>query len=154
MHLGRYAHSNYDGVTVADANAGDNGVATIKDATIHSNINFGMTLRTSDVTVKDSDISYNGDDGIRILADEVKVTFEGTVSSHHNKGDGILVNKHKTEPYDADIFINGKLNVCENDGKDINNKAPAGDVDFVDSGTLTCDTKDGADIPTCNVCPC
>ena len=132
MNFCRYAHGNYDGVIVADGDSAENGATTIKDATIKSNIRRGMTFRNTDVTVDDSVISYNGEDGIRITGDvlkngvvSTKVTFEGTVSSHNNNKKGIFVGRHTTPPYYADVVVDGMLNTYLNaeDGLFVNGDA-------------------------------
>lgn len=116
MYFCRYAHGNYDGVIVADLDSAEFGATTIKDATIKSNIGRGMTFRNADVTVDDSDISYNGEDGIRITGgdDTVKVTFQGIVSSHHNNKKGIFVGRSTPPPYNADVVVDGVLSTYLN----------------------------------------
>ena len=114
-----------------------------------------------------------------------KVTFEGTVSSYQNGRNGILVGVAGTGTFYAEVTVKGTLNTylneqdglfvgspvdmdpfivadgasfnaCENVGIDIHNKAPTGDVNFVNSGAFTCGSTDGNgkdDIPTCVPCP-
>ena len=183
--MGRYAHDNYDGIIQSDPADGDlliiedvtskNNIRlgmkvlasdiTVKDSVFISNEN-GIV------------ISGEGDS-----ADPTKVTFEGTVSSHGNIESGITVNKadhSDTGDYYAEVTVKGTLNTylngngivvgekidmdftvsdrgsfnsCENTGKDIFN---IGNVDVVNDGTITCDSRGGAsiaDFPDCVDCP-
>ncbi len=151
MQFCRYAHDNYDGVLVVDQAVAVGGDTTIKDATIKNNIRRGMTFRNTDVTVDDSDISYNGEDGIRISGDDelVKVTFEGIVSSHHNNKKGIFVGRHTTPDYNADVVVDGMLNTYLNgeDGIFVNQQSQMNlSFTVADGGSFNSCQNDGFDI--------
>jgi len=103
-----------------------NNTVIIEDVTSKYNVGDGMALRNVDITMKDSTTSYNGQSGITIIGEEAdwptKVTFEGTVSSHHNKIDGIDVGDRINAydlppPWYAQVNVNGVLNTYLN-GKD------------------------------------
>ena len=169
--MGRYAHDNYDGII--QSNPADGDLLIIEDVTSKNNIRLGMIVQASDITVKDS-VFISNEDGIAIQGGEV--TFEGTVSSHGNikhgitlsgnnyaevtvkgtlntylNGNGIVVG----EKIDMDFTVSdrGSFNSCENTRKDIFN---IGNVDVVNDGTITCDSRGGAsiaDFPDCVDCP-
>ena len=189
--MGRYAHDNHNGIWQQDESDGDNLI--VEDVTIKNNRNRGLFVQNSDITVKDSISASNGEHGIAIGAkadnnNPTIVTFQGTISSHQNEKNGVIViaSGSGSGPFYAEVTVEetlntylnkldgitvtskidmdpftvaerASLNACENDRKDINNLAPAGKINFVNSGTLTCDsTGTGAgegDIPDCVPCP-
>ena len=123
----RYAHDNFDGIFVYEPDRVDNFVI-VEDSTSYNNLGNGMTLRDSDITVKDSTFSYSGGSGMRLAADFVdsptKVTFKGEVSSHHNDlGIDLSPGKGSGDVFFADIIVEGVLNTYLNldDGLSITN---------------------------------
>jgi len=119
-----YLHNNGIGIRMGTPDG--NNTVIIEDVTSKYNVGDGMALRNVDITVKDSTTSYNSQSGITIIGEKAawptKVTFEGTVSSHHNKIDGIDVGDRITAldlppPWYAQVNVNGVLNTYLN-GKD------------------------------------
>jgi hypothetical protein len=161
-------------------------VVIIEDVTSKYNVEDGIQIRDSGVTVKDSTFSHNDNQGISIAGGKMsyptQVKFEGTVSSHHNREDGIeVVQTMGGGPY-SDVNVKGVLNTylngqdglqikngaesdftvedhgsfnsCQNNGFDIRN---SGQVTFEGTKGYTCDTKivlGSGDLPdTCTPCP-
>lgn len=172
--FGQICSHNNDGIVQQDPPDTPRDTLIIEDVTSKNNYRRGLAVRDSDITVKDSIFAYNGEDGIRIVADDnpTKVTFKGTVSSHHNKKTGIKVGTGAS-PWLAEVTVEGTLNTylngedgmqvnakivmdpftvadrasfnaCENVRKDLNNFAPTGDVNFENYGTFTCGSTGGA----------
>ena len=141
---------------------------TVKDSIFAYNGEDGIRIEgdknnPTKVTFEGTVSSYqNGRNGILVGVSgpgngpfDAEVTVKGTLNTYLNEQDGLFVGS----PVDMDPFTvadGASFNACENDGIDIQNKAPAGEVNFMNSGAFTCGSTAGNgkdDIPTCAPCP-
>lgn len=131
--VNRYTHDNQDGIRVEFSEVSN--VVIIEDVTSKYNVKDGIQIRDSGVTVKDSTFSHNDNQGIRIAGEEMsyptQVKFEGTVSSHHNREDGIeVVNSGIGGGAYSDVNVKGVLNTYLN-GRDGLVIRPNADSNFI-----------------------
>jgi hypothetical protein len=128
--MSRDALDSQDGISVDAANGGMQGLifptfTKIKDVTSKNNLRDGMQLRGFGIAVKDSTTSHNGRVGISVAGEILLfmvlpltvVMFEGVISSHHNKEDGLEVGPGLPFPAFfkfAAVYINGELNTYLN----------------------------------------
>ncbi len=134
----------------------------IKDVEIKNSLRYGLGMRESDVTVKDSIFSYNGEEGVIVVGEEenypTKVQFEGIVSSHHNSGAGILLRPGKgsnpPNPNFAEISVKGVLNTYLNTDNGLGVNANS-DMDFtvLDSGSVNSCENTSPDIEISDSAP-
>ena len=119
LHFNRNTHDDYDGIFVYDPSKEENAVI-IEDVTSKNNLRSGMTLRDSDITVKDSDSSHNDEYGITITGEvedyPTMVKFDGAVTCHYNGDYGIELRPGQGRgiPDFAKINVKGVLNTSHN----------------------------------------